>query len=53
VHDLRYSIDDTKIREELGYAPRVSFDQGLADTVAWYRDNPSWWKAAKDRAART
>jgi dTDP-glucose 4,6-dehydratase len=52
-HDLRYSIDDTKIREELGYAPRVSFDQGLADTVAWYRDNPSWWKAAKDRAART
>jgi dTDP-glucose 4,6-dehydratase len=53
VHDLRYCIDDTKIRDELGYAPRISFDQGLADTVAWYRDNPSWWKTAKDRAART
>ncbi|MFD5342480.1 dTDP-glucose 4,6-dehydratase [Streptomyces anulatus] len=46
-HDLRYALDETKIREELGYAPRVPFDQGLADTVAWYRDNPSWWKAVK------
>ncbi|MCZ4507268.1 dTDP-glucose 4,6-dehydratase [Streptomyces phaeochromogenes] len=52
-HDLRYSIEETKIREELGYAPRIGFEQGLADTVAWYRDNPDWWKAAKhgtDRA---
>ncbi|MFF9852779.1 dTDP-glucose 4,6-dehydratase [Streptomyces litmocidini] len=46
-HDLRYSLDDTKIREQLGYAPRVSFDEGLAGTVAWYQDNPEWWKAAK------
>ncbi|MFF7129074.1 dTDP-glucose 4,6-dehydratase [Streptomyces sp. NPDC008240] len=46
-HDLRYSIEETKIREELGYAPLTSFEQGLADTVAWYRDNPGWWKAAK------
>ncbi|UWE10065.1 dTDP-glucose 4,6-dehydratase [Actinacidiphila bryophytorum] len=53
VHDLRYSIDDSKIRAELGYAPQVPFDEGLAGTVAWYRDNPSWWKAAKDRAVRT
>jgi dTDP-glucose 4,6-dehydratase len=43
-HDLRYSLDYTKIREELGYAPRIDFDAGLADTVAWYRDNPEWWK---------
>ncbi|GAA4006069.1 dTDP-glucose 4,6-dehydratase [Streptomyces marokkonensis] len=43
-HDLRYALDDSKIREQLGYAPRVSFDQGLAATVAWYRDNPGWWK---------
>ena len=43
-HDRRYSLDDTKIREDLGYAPRVSFDQGLADTFDWYRDNPAWWK---------
>ncbi|MGW3011816.1 dTDP-glucose 4,6-dehydratase [Streptomyces sp. NPDC001219] len=43
-HDLRYALDETKIREELGYSPRISFDQGLADTVAWYRDNPDWWR---------
>ncbi|MEO3975093.1 dTDP-glucose 4,6-dehydratase [Streptomyces sp. CAU 1734] len=46
-HDLRYALDETKIREELGYAPRIPFEQGLAGTVAWYRDNPGWWKAAK------
>jgi dTDP-glucose 4,6-dehydratase len=46
-HDLRYSLDDTLIREELGYAPRVGFEEGLAATVAWYRDNPQWWKPLK------
>jgi dTDP-glucose 4,6-dehydratase len=43
-HDRRYSLDWTKIRTELGYEPRRSFDEGLAETVAWYRDNRSWWK---------
>ncbi|MEU5191592.1 dTDP-glucose 4,6-dehydratase [Streptomyces klenkii] len=43
-HDLRYSLDDSKIRQELGYAPEVSFAEGLAETVAWYRDEPGWWK---------
>ncbi|GHI04289.1 dTDP-glucose 4,6-dehydratase [Streptomyces cellostaticus] len=42
-HDRRYSVDDSKLRE-LGYAPRVSFPDGLARTVDWYRDNPQWWK---------
>jgi dTDP-glucose 4,6-dehydratase len=54
-HDLRYALDDTKIRETLGYTPRIGFEEGLAGTVAWYRDNPQWWKAAKypaDRAPR-
>ncbi|MER7670870.1 dTDP-glucose 4,6-dehydratase [Kitasatospora sp. NPDC096128] len=51
-HDLRYSIDDSKIREELGYAPRIAFEDGLAATVAWYRDNPDWWKAVKYGASR-
>ncbi|MGW7089770.1 dTDP-glucose 4,6-dehydratase [Streptomyces sp. NPDC054871] len=46
-HDRRYSLDETKIREELGYAPRIPFDRGLADTVDWYRANPSWWKPMK------
>ncbi|MFE5619856.1 dTDP-glucose 4,6-dehydratase [Streptomyces sp. NPDC056463] len=49
-HDLRYSLDETKIREELGYAPRIDFGRGLAETVAWYRDNVHWWKASKERA---
>ncbi|MEV6655071.1 dTDP-glucose 4,6-dehydratase [Streptomyces sp. NPDC051219] len=51
-HDLRYSLDETKIREELGYAPRIPFEQGL-DTVAWYRDNPDWWKPVKHRSDNT
>jgi dTDP-glucose 4,6-dehydratase len=48
-HDLRYSVDITKIATELGYAPRVPFEQGLADTVAWYRDHRSWWEPLKQR----
>jgi dTDP-glucose 4,6-dehydratase len=43
-HDLRYSLDHRKITEELGYRPRVGFERGLAETVAWYRNNPGWWK---------
>ncbi|MGX7763611.1 dTDP-glucose 4,6-dehydratase [Streptomyces angustmyceticus] len=46
-HDLRYALDDGKIRRELGYAPAVSFARGLSETVAWYRDNPAWWKPLK------
>ncbi|MFD6619406.1 dTDP-glucose 4,6-dehydratase [Streptomyces albidoflavus] len=46
-HDLRYALDDSKIREQLGYAPRITFDQGLAETVAWYKDNPGWWKTVE------
>ncbi|MFS8201120.1 dTDP-glucose 4,6-dehydratase [Streptomyces sp. CWNU-52B] len=46
-HDLRYSINDRKIRDELGYAPRHSFDDGLAATVDWYRANSAWWKAVR------
>jgi dTDP-glucose 4,6-dehydratase len=49
-HDRRYSVDISKISRELGYTPQVSFDQGLADTVRWYRDNRSWWEPLKDRA---
>ncbi|MEI6701863.1 MAG: dTDP-glucose 4,6-dehydratase [Actinomycetota bacterium] len=46
-HDRRYSVDCTKIRTELGYVPNVSFDQGLAETVQWYRDNEAWWRPLK------
>ncbi|MGW0702195.1 dTDP-glucose 4,6-dehydratase [Streptomyces sp. NPDC002867] len=49
-HDLRYSIDESKIREQLGYTPLIGFEEGLAETVAWYRDNPDWWKAVEHGA---
>ncbi len=50
-HDRRYSVDIGKISDELGYAPRVPFTDGLAATVAWYRDHPQWWQPLKARSA--
>jgi len=45
-HDRRYSLDDTKLRG-IGYAPKTSFDDGLASTIAWYAENPAWWKSKR------
>ncbi|TQJ91942.1 dTDP-glucose 4,6-dehydratase [Streptomyces sp. SLBN-31] len=50
-HDLRYSVDWSKARDELGYRPRHDFTTGLADTIAWYRDNRAWWEPLKRRSA--
>ena len=50
-HDLRYSVDISKIQSELGYEPQVPFESGLADVVQWYRDNRQWWEPLKDKAA--
>jgi dTDP-glucose 4,6-dehydratase len=50
-HDRRYSVDWTKIREELGYTPRHDFEVGLAETVEWYQKNRAWWEPLKARAA--
>jgi dTDP-glucose 4,6-dehydratase len=52
-HDLRYSVDITKISDELGYRPQVEFEQGLADAVTWYRENRAWWEPLKERAGLT
>jgi len=49
-HDRRYSVEDGKARAELGYRPKHDFERGLADTVAWYRDNRAWWEPIKRRA---
>jgi dTDP-glucose 4,6-dehydratase len=48
-HDLRYSVDWTKINRELGYEPHVNFEDGLRETIQWYRDNEAWWKPLKNR----
>ena len=42
-HDRRYSLGSERIREELGWDAQVRFDEGLARTVEWYRDNEEWW----------
>ena len=42
-HDARYAIDASKIKRELGWTPRETFESGLARTVRWYIDNPDWW----------
>lgn len=47
-HDRRYSMDDTKIREELGWSPSLEFDEGLAATIDWYRSNGEWWAPLRD-----
>ncbi|WP_344718662.1 dTDP-glucose 4,6-dehydratase [Nesterenkonia halobia] len=47
-HDMRYAIDAAKLREELGWEPQFTdFRSGLRDTIAWYRDNESWWRGQK------
>ncbi|UWR11348.1 dTDP-glucose 4,6-dehydratase [Sulfitobacter mediterraneus] len=48
-HDLRYAIDPARIRDELGWRPSVTLDEGLEKTVQWYLDNETWWRALQDR----
>jgi dTDP-glucose 4,6-dehydratase len=49
-HDFRYSVDWSKINRELGYEPKVNFEDGLKETIEWYRNNREWWEPLKRRA---
>ena len=48
-HDARYAIDPTRIRQELGWRPSVTVEEGLRRTVRWYLDNRDWWQPLLDR----
>ena len=50
-HDKRYAIDPTKIETELGWKPEYNFDTGIVKTIDWYKDNETWWKPLKAKAA--
>jgi dTDP-glucose 4,6-dehydratase len=49
-HDRRYAIDARKLRQELGWAPRRAFEEGLRQTIHWYRDHRDWWESIKSGA---
>ena len=49
-HDARYAIDPARIRDELGWRPSVTLDEGLRRTVRWYLDNAAWWQPLQARA---
>ncbi|MEO3479066.1 dTDP-glucose 4,6-dehydratase [Phaeobacter sp. CAU 1743] len=48
-HDARYAIDPSRIRDELGWRPSVTVEEGLAKTVQWYLDNEAWWRPLQER----
>ena len=48
-HDLRYSVDWSKAHNEIGYSPKIKFEDGLLATINWYQENESWWKPLKTR----
>lgn len=48
-HDMRYAIDPQRIRDELGWRPSVTVEEGLEKTVQWYLDNEDWWRALQQR----
>jgi dTDP-glucose 4,6-dehydratase len=51
-HDLRYAVDPSKLRRELGWSPRETFESGLRNTVEWYLNNEAWWRRVQSGAYR-
>lgn len=52
-HDRRYALDDSKIKQELGWQPTTTFEEGMRQTVAWYKNNSDWWKKVKSGEYQT
>ena len=50
-HDARYAINSNRIRDELGWRPSITVEEGLEKTVKWYLENENWWRALWDRSA--
>jgi len=48
-HDLRYSVDISKISNELGYSPKIDWEEGLSETINWYIENEAWWRPLKNK----
>jgi len=52
-HDRRYAIDPSKIERDLGWKPKISFEEGLAETIEWYRSNSAWVEHVRSGAYLT
>ena len=48
-HDFRYAIDASKIKNDLGWTPKETFESGIRKTIQWYLDNKSWWRKIQKR----
>ena len=48
-HDIRYSVDISKISNELGYSPKIDWEEGLSETINWYIENEAWWRPLKNK----
>ena len=48
-HDFRYSMNSQKLQNELGWKPKINFDEGLKNTIEWYLSNPIWWKNLSEK----
>ena len=48
-HDVRYAMDISKIRSDLGWGPSHTFEAGLKETIQWYLENQAWWKALQQK----
>jgi len=48
-HDFRYSVNINSTKKELGWSPKISFDEGLKETIEWYKENKSWWLKVRDK----